>query len=244
MTTQSLSVYAAWSAIMADVQGIAKRDRNEQQKFLFRGIDAVMNAVGPALRNHGVIVVPTHVDKLMRDAKTTGGKETRECLVTVTYRVTGPAGDWFEGQAPGESLDSGDKATPKAMSVAYRTFLLQALTIPTDEPDPDAESHERVSHVERPSVGVDQPKPVVDARKPAVTVTDWAGLAAAVATADELRALWKQAYQAGASQADLAGITARGEVLKAAKRDAETAAGVGPLWYKANEKAAEAEAGS
>lgn len=220
MTTQSPSVYAAWSAVMADVQGIAKKDRNEQQKFLFRGIDAVMNAVGPALRNHGVIVVPTHVEKLMRDAKTTGGKETRECLVTVTYRVTGPAGDWFEGQAPGESLDSGDKATPKAMSVAYRTFLLQALTIPTDEPDPDSHTFERVSapvvppatkgvesHVALPSDG--NPKPV------AAPATDWASLAATVTTADELRALWKQAYQAGASQTDLAGITARGEALKA-----------------------------
>lgn len=226
MTTQSPSVYAAWSAVMADVQGIAKRDRNEQQKFLYRGIDAVMNAVGPVLRQHGVVVIPVAVvDRVMRDAQTTTGKAARECQLMVTYRVIGPAGDSFEGQAPGEALDSGDKATPKAMSVAFRTFLLQALTIPTDEPDPDTETHERVnSHVERPSAGDSwSPKdlasgllgPVVEARKPAAPVTDWAGLAAAVGSADELRALWKQAYQAGASQTDLAGITARGEALKA-----------------------------
>src|SRR5690606_2912843 len=47
------------------------------------------------------------------------------------------------GATYGEALDSGDKATAKAHSVAYRTFLLQALTIPTHEPDPDESSPER-----------------------------------------------------------------------------------------------------
>ena len=78
--------------------------KNEQQRFLFRGIDAVMNAVGPALRAHGVVVMPVNVDVQTRDTKTTSGKDTRECQVVVTYRVIGPAGDWFEGMAPGEAL--------------------------------------------------------------------------------------------------------------------------------------------
>ena len=42
-------------------------------------------------------------------------------------------------------MDSGDKATAKAMSVAFRTALLQALALPTDEPDPDSQSYERSS---------------------------------------------------------------------------------------------------
>lgn len=139
------SVYEAWSAVMAEVSSLAKGDRNEHQKFNFRGIDAVMNAVGPALRNHGVIVLPVEVESGIRDVQTTQGKASREVTALVTYRIIGPAGDHFEGQAPGESMDSGDKATPKAMSVAFRTFLLQALCLPTDEPDPDSESHDRSS---------------------------------------------------------------------------------------------------
>jgi hypothetical protein len=47
------------------------------------------------------------------------------------------------GCAYGEASDAGDKSTPKAMSVAYRTFLLQSLCLPTDEPDPDSETHDR-----------------------------------------------------------------------------------------------------
>jgi hypothetical protein len=42
-------------------------------------------------------------------------------------------------------MDSGDKAVPKAMSVAFRTALLQALALPTDEPDPDASTYERAA---------------------------------------------------------------------------------------------------
>lgn len=137
------TVHEAWAAVMGEVQAVRKGDRNEQQRFMFRGIDAVMNAVGPAMRRHGVYCTPVRIEPQWRDAQTTGGKPARECLVVVTYRVTGPDGSYFEGSAPGESLDSGDKATPKAMSVAYRTFLLQALTIPTDDPDPDSHSYER-----------------------------------------------------------------------------------------------------
>lgn len=139
------TVIAALSAVMADVQSVRKDSRNASQGFNFRGIDAVMNSVGPALRQHGVVIVPETVDITHRDAQTTGGKAAREATVVVTYRAYGPAGDSITIQAPGESLDSGDKATPKAMSVAYRTALLQALTIPTDDPEPDAQTYERAA---------------------------------------------------------------------------------------------------
>jgi hypothetical protein len=40
-------------------------------------------------------------------------------------------------------MDSGDKAIAKAMSVAFRTALLQTLALPTDEADPDTSSYQR-----------------------------------------------------------------------------------------------------
>ena len=131
------SVYEAWNDVMRDVQAISKDSRNTQQGFNFRGVDAVMNAVGPALREHGVTVVPTSVESKHRDFNTKSGTLMHEAIVTVGYAIIGPDGGIIPGAAIGEAADAGDKATPKAMSVAYRTFLLQALTIPTDEPDPD-----------------------------------------------------------------------------------------------------------
>ncbi|MBF1307910.1 MAG: ERF family protein [Porphyromonadaceae bacterium] len=128
---------------MAEVQAVRKDSKNQAQRFNFRGIDAVMNAVGPALRKHGVVILPEDVEVHRSNGTTANGKQTAEVVLKVTYRAYGPNGDSIPGKVAAEAMDFGDKAIAKAMSVAYRTFLLQALTIPTDEPDPDSESYER-----------------------------------------------------------------------------------------------------
>lgn len=140
---EQLTVHQALSKVMGDVQAVKKDSKNQAQRFNFRGIDAVMNAVGPALRKHGVVILPEDVEVHRSNGTTASGKQTAEVVVKVTYRVYGPSGDSIHGKVAAEAMDFGDKAIAKAMSVAYRTFLLQALTIPTDEPDPDGESYER-----------------------------------------------------------------------------------------------------
>jgi hypothetical protein len=60
----------------------------------------------------------------------------------VQFSVYGSEGEPIVGDVAAEAFDSGDKATAKAMSVALRTFLIQLLALPTDEPDPDASSYE------------------------------------------------------------------------------------------------------
>lgn len=137
------TVVEALSAVMEEVQGIRKGDRNTQQGYMFRGVDAVVNAVGPALRKHGVIVLPISTVAESEHYTTAKGSPMKGVTLTVGFRFYGPAGDFLDAQVCGEASDSGDKATPKAHSVAYRTLLLEALCIPTDEPDPDSESHER-----------------------------------------------------------------------------------------------------
>lgn len=140
-----ITVYEAWSNVMGSVQGIRKGERNQMQNFNFRGIDAVLNAVGPALREHQVTVVPTADTIDIERYQTAKGGQMQGVIVKMTYTVFGPAGDSFAGSAYGQAADAGDKAVSKAESVAYRTFLLQSLTVPTDEPDPDSQVHERVS---------------------------------------------------------------------------------------------------
>lgn len=137
------TVHQALNKVMGDVQAVKKDSKNQAQRFNFRGIDAVMNAVGPALRKHGVTILPEDVDVHRSNGTTANGKQTAEVVIKVTYRIYGPGGDSIHGKVAAEAMDFGDKAIAKAMSVAYRTFLLQALTIPTDDPDPDSESYER-----------------------------------------------------------------------------------------------------
>lgn len=137
------TIIQALAAVAEDVRSVRKLDTNEHQRFQFRGIDAVLNAVGPAFRAHGVVCIPTTEDVTLDYVTTTGGKASTRALVRVRYSFYGPAGDHLDAVVTGESWDSGDKATAKAYSVAYRTALLQTLTIPTDEPDPDASTFER-----------------------------------------------------------------------------------------------------
>lgn len=148
-TDNKPSVIEALSAVMGDVQSVGKEGRNTQQNYNFRGVDAVVNAVGPALRTHGVVVVPIEASVIEERYTTKSGTAMKGVTATVTFRFYGPAGDFIEAQVCGESSDSGDKAVPKAHSVAYRTMLLQALCIPTDEPDPDEESHERAADTKK-----------------------------------------------------------------------------------------------
>lgn len=145
MTEAKQDIFAALSAVMGDVQNVGKKSRNADQGFNFRGIDAVMNAVGPALREHGVVITPSAVEIVeTRYYDTDRGTSMENVKVAVTYSVLyGLDGSVFSGAALGEASDAGDKAIPKAMSVAFRTFLLQLLCLPTDEPDPDASSHTR-----------------------------------------------------------------------------------------------------
>lgn len=142
-STDPPPVQVALHAAMCAVPGVGKGDRNTQQGFNFRGIDAVLNAVGPALRAHGVIPLPKvleHHSEIYESAK---GARMKGVTLMVEYAFIGPAGDRLTVEVPGESADSGDKAYSKAMSVAFRTALIQALALPTDERDPDADVHER-----------------------------------------------------------------------------------------------------
>lgn len=162
-----LSVYEAFSKVMGAVQGIGKGERNATQGFNFRGIDSVMNAVGPALREFGVTIIPDAESIEVERYTSKAGAQMKNTTVRMRYTVFGPKGDSFAGSAYGEAADSGDKSVSKAQSVAYRTFLLQGLTVPTNEPDPDAEIHERAEY---------QPDPLDVAKRELATAVTQAGM--------------------------------------------------------------------
>lgn len=143
------TIVQALAAVMGDVRAVGKTGRNSAQNYNFRGIDAVVNAVGPALREHGVVVIPEVLNHSHETVSSANGKAMGHVVVRVAYTFVGPAGDDLTATVIGEAMDYGDKATAKAMSVAFRTALLQSLALPTDEPDPDSESFERADQSAR-----------------------------------------------------------------------------------------------
>jgi len=154
--------------VMEDAGAVRKTERNTHQQFNFRGIDNVVNAVSPALRKHGVVVVPT-LNHIEYEQVEIGERRTRMGYVriNVTYTFYAPDGTSIATTVAAESMDSGDKATAKAMSVAFRTCLLQTLCLPTDESDPDADTYVRSDAPMRTLRAVDAPEPA--ASKPAAS---------------------------------------------------------------------------
>jgi len=139
-----LTVVQALNEVMKSVGAIAKKDRNQAQGFNFRGIDSVVNAVSPALQKYGVIVTPDVLDYQYATVEIGRNRTAMgHVRVQVAYTFHGPSGDFIVSTVAAEAMDSGDKASAKAMSVAFRTALLQTLCLPTDEVDPDATSYER-----------------------------------------------------------------------------------------------------
>lgn len=178
MSASKISAIESIQGVMAEVSGVAKRDKNTQQGFNFRGIDAVVNAVGPALRKVGGAIIPTILEKQYDRGVTKSGTPTVECFITVAFDWYGTDGGTpVRGVVGAEAMDLSDKATAKAMSVALRTYLLQTLMLPTDEKDPDAEYHERAAS-----------KPVPQ---------EFLDLIESATTLDELNELYAQAGKEG-----------------------------------------------
>jgi hypothetical protein len=128
-------------AVKRDIGAVGKAERNSAQGFNFRGIDAVLNAVSPALIKHGIVVYP-RVQSVEKGTATTAKGSIMNTVVVVVEYIFTDGDESIASSAAGEAFDSGDKAVAKAMSVAYRTALIQALSLPTDEPDPDHEVYD------------------------------------------------------------------------------------------------------
>lgn len=135
--------------VMDNVRVLRKESHNTQG-WDFRGIDALLNAVGPEFRAAGIVPSSRILKASHRDITTAGNKIQRECTLTIQYIFTARDGSTFPTEVEAESADSSDKATGQAMSQGYKTALLQMLALPTDEVDPDSKNIERSEPEEDP----------------------------------------------------------------------------------------------
>lgn len=127
-------VHAAIVSVSRELcaQGIGKDSRNQEQKFNFRGIDDVLNALSPLLVKHDLHVMPrilTHKATTNVNAK---GTLWTTSVVEIEYTIfCAKDGSKVVGAAVGEGRDSADKSTAKAASIAYKYWAIQAFSIPT-----------------------------------------------------------------------------------------------------------------
>ena len=140
---EKMNIYETISAVMAEVGAIGKNSKNLQQNFYFRGIDAVMNALNPAFEKYHLFVVPEVLEHTREERQTIKGGTLIYSICRIKYTFFAEDGSNISAVVVGEGMDSGDKATNKAMSIAFKYACFQVFCIPTEEmKDPDAESHE------------------------------------------------------------------------------------------------------
>ena len=140
------AVYQAIAAVMEDIgrEGIAKGRRNEMQKYNFRGIDDVYNALAPLLARHSLIIVPRVLTREKTEQASKNGGVLFYVVVQVEFDIVcAEDGSRITACTWGEAMDSADKATNKAMSAAYKYMAMQTFCIPTEgDNDADASHHE------------------------------------------------------------------------------------------------------
>lgn len=134
VTLVAPNVFWLLSEVQADLDGIAKDRRVTEgpARFLFRGVDDVMNALHPLLSRHRVLVLPQVQDRIPETRVSNGGKPINVVHLRVRFTFVAPDGSSTYAEAWGEGQDSGDKATGKAHSMAYKSAMLQVFSIPTE----------------------------------------------------------------------------------------------------------------
>lgn len=140
-------IYKAMLGVMHDIGAIGKDKVNQgygnNKGYKFRGIDQVYNALQPALIKNGVFPSPCVHKEEREERKNSKGTLLFYSRLTVTYRFYAEDGSYVEATVIGEAMDSGDKATNKAMSAAYKYACFQVFCIPTEEMiDSDRDSYE------------------------------------------------------------------------------------------------------
>lgn len=130
-----MKVYAAIQAVMKAVGVIGKTKTNPQQNYKFRGIDVVMAELQGHLVAHGLVIVPRvlSAEREMLDTKS-GGRMASVRLTVEHDFIAVEDGSKVTVCTIGEAMDSGDKASNKAMSAAYKYAVTLGFCIPTEEP--------------------------------------------------------------------------------------------------------------
>lgn len=152
-------------------------------RFMFRGVDQAMDAVGHAMREVGVILGTEILkDETTQNAVTKGGEDSRgrkyentvvwtTTKLTVRYTFTDPEdGSTHSMEMTGEGRDASDKSTSKAASMALKYGLFQALMIPvtglddSDAAPPQYVEQHREQAPSQPQAPASQPSSNTDQR--------------------------------------------------------------------------------
>ena len=132
-----MNIYETITKILEETPVISKDKKNAQQGFAYRGIDDVMNTFNPLFAKYHLFIVPEVLEQTREERQTSKGGNLIYSICKVKYKFYAEDGTYIEAIVIGEGMDSGDKATNKAMAIAMKYALFQVFCIPTQD-DPDS----------------------------------------------------------------------------------------------------------
>lgn len=127
-------------------EGIGKTRNNSTQGYKFRGVDEVMNAFAPILAEQGLYLRPRFTEREVAERVNKNGTALFYVTVRGEFDFSNDAGETVTvGPFYGEAMDSGDKATNKAMATAFKYAMFQTFCVPLEGVtggDADMQTHE------------------------------------------------------------------------------------------------------
>lgn len=172
---EPFKIYSAIAGVMKDI-GVVSKDKEFKSNFgsyKFRGIDDVMNALHPAMVANKVFVTPVILEQIREERTTSKGGKMYFVNCKIRYDFYTDDGSHVSAIVIGEGLDTGDKATNKAMSIAFKYACFQVFCIPTDEmADPDGERPEQETNNDKKTPNQRTTKPKAQSNKTPEEVVD------------------------------------------------------------------------
>lgn len=159
-----MNIFEALNKVMEEVGAIGKNSTNKTQGYQYRGVDAVMNALQPALINNKVFVVPEVLEHTREERTTSKGGVLLYSIIKVKYHFYAEDGSEVTATVIGEGMDSSDKSSNKAMSVAFKYACFQVLCIPTEEML-DSEASDPINDADKKTVEANKPATITGEQK-------------------------------------------------------------------------------
>lgn len=131
--------------VAGEITTVIRDSENTQLRYKYASPSAIMSAVKQPLAKHNLAVVPRLDDVQKEDVgtKTQSGAPNVMTTVFMTFLILdGETGECLELPWRGEGIDWSDKGTAKAMTIAVRTFFVNAFQIPSDDEETDPDQHQ------------------------------------------------------------------------------------------------------
>jgi ERF superfamily protein len=160
-----LTLKQKFAEVRRRISYIQKRGRNERFNYSYVTAADLAGAVGDALAELEVVVIPQLASISHETISPNQGYAERLTRVVMTYTFMDVnSAEQLTVKVPGEGRDPGDKGPYKAMTGALKYALLQSFLIATGD-DPEDERADDVRYGGSNSNGAAVPAPVVISRE-------------------------------------------------------------------------------